>query len=416
MTSSAPARDRDQRFSVAQWRVWTDPARFRVVVAGRRFGKTYLVVHELYRAARTGYGKRVWFVAPTYRQAEQIAWRDLKRMIPAAAIAKKNESDLSIILRGYESEIALRGAENYDNLRGVGVDFAALDEYADMDPAAWEEVLRPALSDRRGEALFTGTPRGFNHFYDLFQRAHTEPDWTAFQFSTLDGGNVPAHEIEAARRELDPRVFRQEYEASFEALAGRVYYAFERAQNMRSDLRDTGGTVLVGMDFNVDPMSAVVGFRVADQLHVVDEIVIQNSNTAEMAAEIRRRYPNRDVAVYPDPSGNSRKTSAPVGQTDFALLRQAGFRVIADKHAPPVVDRINEVNALCCNSEGVRRLFVHPLCVNLVKGFEGLTYKPGTSLPDKESGLDHVLDSLGYLVHSEFPIRKRDFGVSPFAM
>lgn len=416
MTSSAPARDRDQRFSVAQWRVWTDPARFRVVVAGRRFGKTYLVVHELYRAARTGYGKRVWFVAPTYRQAEQIAWRDLKRMIPAAAIAKKNESDLSIILRGYESEIALRGAENYDNLRGVGVDFAALDEYADMDPAAWEEVLRPALSDRRGEALFTGTPRGFNHFYDLFQRAHTEPDWSPFQFSTLDGGNVPPHEIEAARRELDPRVFRQEYEASFEALAGRVYYAFERIHNMRPDLRDTGGTVLVGMDFNVDPMSAVIGFRVADQLHVVDEIVIQNSNTSEMAAEIRRRYPNRDVAVYPDPSGNSRKTSAPVGQTDFALLRQAGFRVIADKHAPPVVDRINEVNALCCNSEGVRRLFVHPRCVNLVKGFEGLTYKPGTSLPDKESGLDHVLDSLGYLTHSEFPIRKRDFGVSPFAM
>lgn len=416
MTSSATARVRDPRFSEAQWRVWTDPARFRVVVAGRRFGKTYLVVHELYRAARTGYGKRVWFVAPTYRQAEQVAWKSLKQMIPKQAIAKKNESDLSLVLRGYDSEIALRGAENYDNLRGVGVDFAALDEYADMDPAAWNEVLRPALSDRQGEALFTGTPRGFNHFYDLFQRAHTKSDWSAHTFRTIDGGNVSLEEIEAARRELDPRVFRQEYEASFEALAGRVYYAFERAQNMRSDLRDTGGTVLVGMDFNVDPMSAVVGFRVADQLHVVDEIVIQNSNTAEMAAEIRRRYPNRDVAVYPDPSGNSRKTSAPVGQTDFALLRQAGFRVIADKHAPPVVDRINEVNALCCNSEGVRRLFVHPLCVNLVKGFEGLTYKPGTSLPDKESGLDHVLDSLGYLVHSEFPIRKRDFGVSPFAM
>lgn len=416
MTSSAAARLRDPRFSVAQWRVWTDPARFRVVVAGRRFGKTYLVVHELYRAARTGYGKRVWFVAPTYRQAEQVAWQDLKRMIPPGAIAKKNESDLSIRLRGYDSEIALRGAENYDNLRGVGIDFCALDEYADMNPAAWDEVIRPALSDRRGEALFTGTPRGFDHFYNLFNEAPKKSDWSAYQFRTIDGGNVPPHEIEAARHELDPRVFRQEYEASFETLTGRVYYAFARVEHLRADLADTGGTVLVGMDFNVDPMSAVVAVKAGDQLHVIDEIVIANSNTAEMAAEIRRRYPNRDVAVYPDPSGNSRKTSAPVGQTDFALLRQAGFRVIADKHAPPVVDRINEVNALFRNAEGVSRLFVHPRCVHLVKTLEGLTYKGGTSAPDKSTGLDHVGDALSYLVHQEFPIRKRDFGVSPFAM
>lgn len=337
-------------------------------------------------------------------------------MIPGAAIAKKNESDLSITLRGYDSEIALRGAENYDNLRGVGVDFCALDEFADMDLAAWEEVIRPALSDRRGEALFTGTPRGFNHFYDLFQRAHLEPDWAAYQFRTLDGGNVPPAEIEAARRELDPRVFRQEYEASFEALAGRVYYAFERAENMRSDLADTGGTVLVGMDFNVDPMSAVIGFRAANQLHVVDEVVIANSNTSEMAAEVRRRYPGRDVSVYPDPSGNARKTSAPVGQTDFALLRQAGFRVIAEKSAAPVVDRINEVNALLKSAEGVRRLFVHPRCVNLIKSLEGLTYKDGTSLPDKSTGLDHLGDSLGYLVHCEFPIHHRTVSFGEFRL
>jgi hypothetical protein len=161
-------------------------------------------------------------------------------------------------------------------------------------------------------------------------------------------------------------------------------------------------------------MSAVVAVKAGDQLHVLDEIVIANSNTSEMAAEIRRRYPGRDVAVYPDPSGNSRKTSAPVGQTDFALLKQAGFRVIADKTAPPVVDRINEVNALLKSAEGACRLFVHPRCVHLVKGFEGLTYKSGTSLPDKSTGLDHVLDALGYVVHQEFPIRKRDFAVAPF--
>ena len=412
MTSSAAARVRDPRFSEAQWKVWTDPARFRVVVAGRRFGKTYLVAHELYRAARTGYGKRVWFVAPTYRQAEQVAWHGLKRMIPPPAIAKKNESDLSIHLRGYDSEIALRGAENYDNLRGVGIDFCALDEYADMNPAAWDEVIRPALSDRRGEALFTGTPRGFDHFYKLFNEAGEKPDWSAHQFRTIDGGNVPESEIEAARRELDPRVYRQEYEASFETMAGRVYHAFERSGNVRADLADTGGTVLVGMDFNVDPMSAVIGFRAGDQLHVTDEVVIPNSNTAEMASELARRFKGRDVAIYPDPAGNSRKTSAPVGQTDFAILKQAGFRVNAPKAAPPVVDRINEVNALASSAEGARRLFIHPRCVNLIRSLEGLTYKEGTSVPDKGAGLDHIADALGYLIHSEFPIIAREFSYS----
>lgn len=413
---ASTALTRDRRFSDPQWQVWTDDARFRVVVAGRRFGKTYLVVHELYRAARTGQGRRVWFVAPTYRQAEQIAWRDLKRLIPRSAIAKKNESDLSIVLNGYGSEIALRGADNYDSLRGVGIDFCALDEYADMDPAAWSEVLRPALSDRNGEALFTGTPRGFNHFYDLFQKSQVDPDWSGWQFRTIDGGNVPLVEIEAARRDLDPRVFRQEYEASFEALSGRVYYAFDRAVNVSNQVADHGGTILVGMDFNVDPMCAVIGVRVVDELHILSELVLPNSNTTEMAEEIRRRWPGRDIIVCPDPSGNARKTSAPVGQTDFALLRAAGFRLSVSKKAPPVVDRVNEVNALLCNSEGARRLWVHPNCVQLIKALEGLTYKEGTSVVDKSLGLDHISDALGYLVHQEFPIEHSTPDFSPFRL
>ena len=146
---------------------------------------------------------------------------------------KPSETDLSITL-SWGSVIALRGADQYDALRGDGLDFVVLDEYASMHPACWTEVLRPALSDRAGGALFIGTPQGFNHFYDRYDRAQTEMDWAAFQFTTEQGGNVSRQELADAARELDERCYRQKFQARFEHLAqGRAYYAFDRNANVR---------------------------------------------------------------------------------------------------------------------------------------------------------------------------------------
>jgi hypothetical protein len=114
-------------------------------------------------------------------------------------------------------------------LRGDGLDFLVLDEYASIAREAWDAVLRPALADRQGRALFIGTPRGFNHFHELFEGAEARPDWEAFQFTTAEGGNVPAEELVSAAHYLDERTYRQEFEASFVNLGiGRVYYSFER--------------------------------------------------------------------------------------------------------------------------------------------------------------------------------------------
>jgi hypothetical protein len=123
-----------------------------------------------------------------------------------------------------------------------------------------------------------------------------------------------------------------------------------------------------------------------------------------MAEALKQKYPGRKVTVYPDPSGRSRKTSAVVGVTDFTILERSGFRVVAPSAAPPVVDRVNEVNGLSCNAQGRRRLFIHPRCKQLITGLEQLPYKEKTSLPDKSLGIDHHPDALGYLIHSEFPI------------
>lgn len=401
----------EYRLSRPQETVFQSKKRFRALNAGRRFGKTHLAALELMTRACNNAGSIVWYIAPTYRQAEQIAWSKLKALVPEPYIKKKNETDLSLILLN-GSQIALRGSDNPDSLRGVGLDFAVLDEAAFQSRETWVEAVRPALSDRMGGALFISTPCGYNWFYDLYCAAKTRDDWAAFQYTTLDGGNVPASEVEAARAELDERTFRQEYEASFESLSGRVYYAYDRDKNICDSVDDKSSPLLVGMDFNVNPMTAAIAQRKADQLHFIDEIVLPNGNTELMASAIKQRYPGRKVNVYPDPTGNARKTSAPVGQTDFTILRQAGFEVLAPGRPYPVADKINTVNTACCAASGNRLLYINPgRCPGLAKGFDGLTYKEGTSEPDKSLGLDHITDAAAYLVLWEMPLRGKSGGI-----
>lgn len=393
--------------SPAQEKIANDPHRFRVVVAGRRFGKTHLAIRELAWHAREC-NREVWYVAPTYKMAKQIVWKKLKKkLVNLNWVEKFNETELSLILKN-QSTISLKGADNYDSLRGVGLDFIVLDEFADIDPEAWYETLRPTLSDKEGKALFIGTPKGIGNWsYELYQNCIGTDDWGHFQFTTIDGGRVKPEEIEAAKRDLDERTFRQEYMATFETYAGRIYYAFERSHNVieyqptAEDLRN----IYIGMDFNIDPMSAVIAIKKGEDLYVIDEIRMYSSNTQETVSEITGRYPHSKIWVYPDPAARQRKTSAG-GATDLTILQNAGFVVKAPNAHTPIRDRINAVNSRLCDSTGKRHLFILKQCKYTVEALERHTYKEGTQQPDKDSGYDHTNDALGYLVDYLFPVRK----------
>jgi hypothetical protein len=399
--------------------------RFRVLIAGRRFGKTYLACVELLIAATSRAKSLCWYVAPTYRMAKDIAWDTLKELIPPELLAgKPNESTLTIrLVNG--SRIQLKGAEHPNRLKGRSLWFVVLDEFAQMVVKVWQEAIRPSLADLRGSALFISTPMGFNWAYDLFQDGQDaiKVDWISFQFTTIDGGRVTPDEIAEAQAILDARVFRQEFLASFETLAGRVYDAFARAVHVAATTADLAlvddpgnGDVLVGMDFNVNPMTAVLAWMYREPntqrlwCHIFDVIELMASNTEEMAAELERRYPRslpadkapRRLVICPDPSGNARKTSAPAGQTDFTILERHGFLVRAESKAPLVVDRINNTQANLRDAAGKPHLRVHPRCKSLIKAWEGLTYKEGTNQPDKASGLDHVCDATDYLLWELF--------------
>ena len=384
--------------------IFFNDSRFRVVVAGRRFGKTFLSTYELLKHALQSKSQNCWYVAPTYKAAKEIAWNMLVDAIPDGYMTKKNETALSIDLRN-GSSIALKGAEKPDNLRGRALDFCVLDEFADMRPEAWHEVLRPSLSDRRGSALFIGTPKGRNHFYDLWTRGvDGQESWEAFQYTTIDGGNVDPDEIESAKNDLDERTFQQEYEARFVNYSGIIYYAFSREQSVKA-YNASAEELHIGMDFNVDPMSAVVCVRNGGTLHAIDEIVMYGSNTDEMVDEIRHRYKQNAITIYPDPASAQRKTSAG-SRTDLNILQNAGFRVKVRSKHPAIRDRINSVNSRLLSSQQQRRLFVTPNCKNVINSLERQTYKEGTSQPNKDDGFDHMNDALGYLIEYMFPIRK----------
>ena len=390
--------------------IFVCPARFRVVVAGRRFGKTFLSTAELLNRALSKPDQNVWYVAPTYKAAKEIAWDMLTSQIPMEYVGKTNETSLSITLKN-GSTIALKGAEKPDNLRGRSLDFVVLDEFADMRKEAWFEVIRPSLSDRRGSAVFIGTPKGRNHFYDLYCKGvDRDEGWQSYQYTTIEGGNVPPDEITSAKADLDDRTFEQEYEARFVSYSGVIYYAFKREESVVRHEGDRS-VIHVGMDFNLDPMSAVLMTRKGDTLHVFDEIVMFGSNTDEMVAEIRTRYGNGTIVIYPDPASRQRKTSAG-GRTDLSILQNAGFDVKVRSSHAAVRDRINSVNSRLLSKDGQRRLFVDPKCKKVIESLERHTYKEGTSQPEKD-GFDHMNDALGYAVEYLFPIRKANKPQAP---
>jgi phage terminase large subunit len=216
--------------------------RFACIVAHRRAGKTVACVHDLYRGAVTC-GKlrpRFAYLSPFLRQSKQVAWDYLRATIaPARALgASAHETELRVDFYN-GGQVRLFGADNPDALRGLYLDGVVLDEYADMDPRVWSEVVRPALADRQGWAVFIGTPKGRNAFFELWRRAQSEPGWFALMLKASETGLIPQAELALARRELTDDQYAQEFECSFEAAIIGAYYGALMRQ-AEADGRITG--------------------------------------------------------------------------------------------------------------------------------------------------------------------------------
>jgi len=403
------AKSLDLSLRPAQGEVFSATNRFRVLVAGRRFGKSYLACIELLKAALERPGETYFYCAPTYRMAKDIAWKTLKKIIPNTLVRSKNETELRMELVN-DSTIELKGTENAAALRGRSLSGVVLDEAAFMEAEVWFEVLRPALADKQGWALFISTPEGTaSWFYDLwcYVDEDTTGDWKRWCFTTIQGGNVPPEEVEAARAQLDARTFRQEFEASFENLSGLVAISFNDA-NIDKEVRDLPILpLLLGVDFNVDPMSGICAVKKGDELWVFDEIIMTGGATTwDFAEEVINRYGvERRIVACPDPTGGARKTAG-VGATDHSILRKSGFNVSTPRSPWKIRDKVTAVNTALLDASGARRCKIHPRCRELIKALRTLTYAPGTSLPNKNLGVDHAFDAFGYLCLQTFNLAK----------
>lgn len=199
--------------------------RFNVLVAHRRFGKTVFCVNELIAkaAANPLERPRYAYVAPLFTQAKDVAWEYVKTQVAPIPGVGVNETELRVDLPG-GARIRLYGADNPDRLRGLYLDGVVLDEYAQIHPRLWAEVVRPALADRQGWAIFIGTPMGRNQLYDIYEQGKTQPDWFTALFRAGETGIIPAEELAAARRAMSEEQYAQEFECSFDAAIMGAYY------------------------------------------------------------------------------------------------------------------------------------------------------------------------------------------------
>lgn len=394
-----------------------------VACCGRRFGKTYVALAKICtkatsrRATERG-DYEIWYVAPTKDQARNIFWDKLKRFMPRQYVdGKPNESRMVMkLING--CQIKVFSAEEPDHLVGTGIDFLVMDEAALCSKEAYDYIA-PALADKHhdGETLFISTPRGYNWFYKLAMNYQKMPDqWAFFEYVSREGGQITDEELEQKRKEMPAKKFKQEFEASFESLSNRVYDSYDKELNScELDPRWGLSEIHVGMDFNVNPMTATIAVMEYDPDHkelgkcayFFDEFVLPNSNTQYMVDMIKEKYPAAEVWVYPDPTGKKRQSSAPIGVTDLTILADAGFHVMAPYAPYKQRDKFNSVNNAFCNAAGERRAFIaRGRCPELRAAFDGYSYKDNTSSDtDKSGGLDHISDAGAYFLTYRYPVK-----------
>jgi len=376
-----------------------DPHRFKVVVAGRRFGKTYLALMWLC-LGNIEANERRWFIAPTYRQGKMIAFPVLRQIFRGRA--KINESELKVTLPN-GAEICIKGADNEDSLRGAGLNRVVLDEYAMFKSHVWQEIVLPMLATTQGDAMFIGTPDGYNSLYDLYLKGQSDPEWMSWQYTTIEGGFVADDEIDRLKSNMDGRLYRQEMEASFETTGNRAAYNFDRDVNVRKAEGLTSER-FIGMDMNVDYMSAVIACVYTDgTIHYYDEIRQSNSNTEAMSREMRKRWGLHPI--FPDPAGKARSTTS--NRSDHQILKDNGFQVIARVAHPTQKDRLSALNRMLLDAKDRVKMTIDPSCIYLIKDLEQVQRDKKGGIDKSNPELSHMLDACSYYIEYKHPIVQR---------
>lgn len=401
-----------------QSEVHADQHRFRLLVGGRRVGKSKLALMELLKECLSNQDHLAWWVAPTYKDAREIGWEEFQQYAEALspAIESIHHSLLRIkFING--STVYFKGSDNFDSLRGRGLNFCVVDEAAFCHPDTWKKAIRPALSDKQGKALFTSTPNGRNWYWTQYQYAAHERaiHWNAWHWPTWRNPLITQEDLDAAREELSSIDFRQEYGAEFITKAGLVYDDFNEENIVESFIPDKNfHDIYLGLDFGYASATAVCFIaveRATGKVCQFDELYVSRCDVELISNLIMQKLmyyrlglPN---AVYCDPAGNAEELTSGISPVDY--LRNKGFNVTSK--GTKIVPGLSLVRAYILNAFGQRRFFVTKDCIETIRSFYGYSYKIGANdlvleEPEKDNVHDHMMDAIRYFFVNKFDSAK----------
>lgn len=395
-----------------------DNIRIKIAPAGRRSGKTEKAKRFIAKKAMDVVGD--YFVAaPTRDQVKRIYWKDLK-LLSFSSLHKRPPAESTLTLYYPNgSTISLIGLDKPQRIEGIFWSGGIVDEIADVKDGAWEGNIKPALDtfnpenpNYRAWVWLIGVPDGLNHYYDLAEYAKVsgDPDWKLYTWKSSD--ILPQDMIDAAKRSMSARQFRQEYEASFENASGRVYDDYGQ-ENLTNATIISNEQLMWFHDFNFTPMSSGIGVNRGGRLYILDEIILESAIARQSALEFVGKYENhqnKNVIIYGDASGNAGQIHGHASDyTEITeILIKAGWTV--EKRVklsnPAIKDRQNAVRCKIANSSGERSLFVNPLLAPYChKGLSTVQIKSGSTFIEEESKFQHVTTAIGYCVEYEWPIK-----------
>lgn len=415
-------------------------ARFMPVCCSRGWGKSYFAavsaataVFELLELADNVPNKNVGIIAPTYDQVTDIYYPLLAYEIGLEKYAITSSRDLGRFKFPGNVELRLLSYEAVERLRGKGYYFIVWDEVSSCTKGihpkeAWQGIIQPTLSTRwsperakafgaksPGRVVFPSTPKGYNFFYDMYNYQEVDKNWKSYHFDYTKSPFLDKTEIERLRHTIDPIQFAAEYLATFEDSGNNVFYCFDRKKHVSSELPyftepadgDHGEDIHINIDFNVGLQCSSAFALRGSQVHILDEFK-GHPDTEHLAIALSTKYKGHKIYAYPDPSGRARKSSAPVGRTDFSILESYGIRCLARQKAPPIVDSVNAVNRQLLTAAGDINLYVHPRCQGVIQSLERTKWvdrNPDTATIDKSENIEHFSDGIRYGIEYRFPVK-----------
>ena len=386
-------------------------AKFPAMVAGFGAGKTQALTYRALRLIFSNGGDVAYYL-PNYPLVRTIAYPRFQQALDDLGVPYDlNRSEH--VLRVNNKQIIFRTMENPDTIVGYEVGDSLVDELDTLPTQkaaeVWNKIIarnRQKKPDGTQNTVAVGTtPEGFRFVYDKWMKNRTE-SYELIKAPTYSNPHLPAGYVDSLRETYPSNLLNAYIEGEFVNLAaGSVYVNYYRELNNSKVEANTSETLHIGMDFNVNNMSAAIHVMRDGKAYAVDEI-IGGQDTPTVIKIIKNRYPNNPVIVYPDASGGSTNTTN-AGTSDIILLKNANFSVNAPKANGRVRDRVSAVNMALCNNDGQRLYYVNvDKCPNIALGLEQQAYDKNGE-PDKRAGFDHLNDAVGYFVVRKMPIKRR---------